>query len=143
MRTVAGHVQLMLAAAAVSLTVVMQSAGAQSAAELAEQIETLRGEYEGRVDALEAQLSTLEAKAQRADRESAAPTRSMRPTLGNAFNPSIGVVLSGMAAQYSSDEFSIPGFQVGHESERPARGSRSATASSRCRATSTTSSSAT
>ena len=122
MRTVVGHVQLMLAAAAVSLTVVMQSAGAQSAAELAAQIEALKGEYEGRVDALEAQLSTLEAKAQRADRESAVPARSPRPTLGNAFNPSIGIVLSGMASQYSSDESSIPGFQVGHESERPASG---------------------
>ena len=127
MRTVAGHVQLMLAATAVFLTVAMQSAAAQSvteptAAELAEQIEALKREYEGRIDALEAQLSTLESKAQRADRESAAPAGSTRPTLGNAFNPSIGVVLNGMVSRYSSDESSIPGFQLGHESERPASG---------------------
>jgi len=127
MRTVAGHIPLVVAATAVLLALVTQPANAQSAtestaAELAEQIRALKREYETRIGTLEAQLSALESKAQREDRESASPARSTRPTLDNAFNPAIGIVLNGMVSQYSSDESTIPGFQIGHESERPASG---------------------
>ena len=127
MRTFAGRTPLVVAATAVLLALVTQTANAQSAtestaAELAEQIRALKREYETRIGALETQLSALESKAQREDRESASPARSTRPALDNAFNPAIGIVLNGMASQYSSDESTIPGFQTGHESERPASG---------------------
>ena len=127
MRTVAVHVPLVVAAIAALLTVVTQPATAQSAteptaAELAEQIRAIKREYETRIDALEAQLSVLESKAQRADREGASPARPSGPALDNAFNPAIGIVLDGKVSRFSSDESNIPGFQTGHESERPASG---------------------
>ncbi|MDD9982865.1 MAG: hypothetical protein OXU81_16170 [Gammaproteobacteria bacterium] len=127
MRTVTGSTLLAAAVAAVSLILVTPPAGAQSAteptaAELAEQIRTLKREYEARIGALESQLSVLESRAQDAEQESATPARASRPVSDNAFNPAIGVVLNGMISEYSADESEIPGFPTGHESERPARG---------------------
>ena len=127
MRTVAGPSLLVAAVAAVPLVLVTPSAGAQSAkeptaAELAEQIRTLKREYEARIGALEAQLSVLESGAHDAKRESATHARATRPASDNAFNPAISVVLNGMFSEYSADESEIPGFPIGHESERPGRG---------------------
>ena len=99
-----------------------QSATEPTAAELADQIRALKREYEARIDALEVQLSVLESKAQDLEQASAAPAPAMRPASDNAFNPGIGVVLNGMISEYSADESEIPGFPVGHESERPAHG---------------------
>ena len=99
-----------------------QSATEPTAAELADQIRSLKREYEARIGALEAQLSTLESGARDADEVDAGPAPTPRPASDNAFNPAIGVVLNGMFSNYSADGSEIPGFPVGHESERPAEG---------------------
>ena len=127
MRTVAGPSLFVAAAATFFLVLGTPPAEAQSSsepatAELAEQIRALKREYEARIGALEAQLSVLESKAQDAEQASATPARTARPASDNAFNPAIGVVLNGMISEYSADESEIPGFPIGHESERPARG---------------------
>ena len=129
MRPVARHILLTVIALPAFLLPIAPPAGAQSAteptaAELAERIETLKREYEARVGALEAQLSVLESEVPDADADaqsmSAEPTP--RPASDNAFNPAIGIVLNGMFSEYSADESEIPGFPIGHESERPAQG---------------------
>ena len=84
-------------------------AGAQSkteptAAELAEQIQALKREYEARIAALEAQISTMDSRGQDAEREHASHAPAARPASDNAFNPAIGIVLNGMLSQYSNDE---------------------------------------
>ena len=127
MHTVARYILLAVIAIPVSLLLIAPPAGAQSAteptaADLAEQIRALKREYEARIGALEAQLSVLESGARDADRAAASPARTTMPASDNAFNPAIGVVLNGMFSEYSADESEIPGFPVGHESERPVRG---------------------
>lgn len=101
-----------------------QPAEAPTAAELAEQIEALRREYEARIQALETQLLNLERQKQAAPPKAAGPSRSMRARArtDNTLNPAIGVVLSGMVSDFSADEADVPGFQLGHEGERAARG---------------------
>ena len=124
MRTVARHLLLVVTAIPVLLSFAGAGpAGAQStteptAADLAEQIQALKREYEARIGALEAQLSTLESKAQDAAPESDSARPAARPASDNAFNPAIGVVLNGMFSAHSTNEFEIHGFPVGHESER-------------------------
>ena len=127
MYTVARDVVLAGIAMTTLLFLTVPPAGAQSsseptAAELADQIRTLRREYESRIDALEAQLSTLQSSSRDVHTGSAASAPAARPASDNAFNPAIGVVLNGMLSEFSADESEIPGFPVGHESERPARG---------------------
>ena len=111
----------------VVLALATPPAGAQSttgptAAELAEQIRDIKREYEARIGALEAQLSTLESQAEVLARESAAPASTTRPARDNAFNPAIGVVLNGMLSEHSADDSEIPGFPIGHEGERAEKG---------------------
>ena len=128
MRTVARHLLLAVTAMPVVLSfVVAAPAGAQSktdptAAELAEQIQALKREYEARIGALEAQLSAMESRVQDADRERESTAPAAKPASDNAFNPAIGVVLNGLFSQYSADEFEIHGFPTGHESERAGEG---------------------
>ena len=128
MRTVTRHLLAVITTMPFLLSfLVAAPAGAQSktgptAAELAEQIQALKREYEARIGALEAQLSTMESRVQDADREPESTARAAKPVSDNAFNPAIGVVLNGMFSQYSADEFEIPGFPIGHESERAADG---------------------
>ena len=128
MRTVSRHLLLVVTAIPVLLCfAVAAPAGAQSkteptAAELAEQIQALKREYEARIAALEAQLSTMDSREQDAERERANPAPAAKPASDNAFNPAIGVVLNGMFSEYSNDEFEIHGFPTGHESERGAEG---------------------
>ena len=127
MRTVARRALLVLTAIPILLVLVPPPAHAQSepdptAAELAEQIRALKREYEARIGSLEAQLSVLESRARDTVPEDASPARTTRPASDNAFNPAIGVVLNGMISEYSADESEIPGFPIGHESERPAQG---------------------
>jgi len=117
------------ALAVVALSVLFAAPGARaqsetspSAAELAAEIQALKREYETRIQALESQLSTLEAKSRAAERKAAGPAESIKATLDNAFNPAIGVVLNGAFSKFSADESEIPGFQAGPESERIAEG---------------------
>jgi hypothetical protein len=99
-----------------------QAQSSPTAAELAAEIETIKREYEARIKALETKLSTLGAKSPPAARAAEASARTVGKTLSNIFNPSIGVVLNGMYTEFSAEESEIPGFQLGHESERPAEG---------------------
>ena len=128
MRTFARHLRPVIAAIPVLLCfAVAAPAGAQSetdptAAELAEQIQALKREYEARIGALEAQLSAMESRAQDADRERESTAPAAKPATDNAFNPAISVVLNGLFSQHSADEFEIHGFPTGHESERAAEG---------------------
>ena len=127
MFTTVRHVLPVFIAMPVLLALAAPPAGAQSAteptaAELAEQIRDLKREYEARIGALEAQLTTLESRAEVPARESAAPAPTTRPAPDNAFNPAIGVVLNGMIAEHSADDSRIPGFRIGHEGERAAQG---------------------
>ena len=128
MRTVARHLLLVVTTMPFVLSFVVGApAGAQSkteptAAELAEQLQALKREYEARIGALEAQLTAMESRAKDADQESASTARAARPASDNAFNPAIGIVLNGLFSQHSEDEFEIHGFPVGHESERAEEG---------------------
>ena len=122
MSTVFRHVLPVVIAAPVLLALATPPVGAQSASELAEQIRDLKREYEARIGALEAQLTTLESRAEVMARDSAAPASTTRPAPDNAFNPAIGVVLNGMITEHSADHSGIPGFQIGHEGERAEEG---------------------
>ena len=127
MSNVVRHVLPAVMAIPVLFFLIAPSAGAQSAAEptaaeLAEQIRDLKREYEARIGTLEAQLSTLESRAEVLARESATPASTTRPAPDNAFNPAIGVVLNGMISEHSADDSEIPGFPIGHEGERAEKG---------------------
>ena len=89
----------------------------------AAEVRSLEREHEARIAALEARIEALEAKPKRAER--ASPRRAApraRLTLDNAFNPSIGVILDGRYARFSSADSEIPGFAAFGESERGAEG---------------------
>ena len=128
----ARHVLLAGIAVPILLFLIANAAAAQSATEptaaaLAEQIRALKSEYEARIGALESQLSVLESGTKDSGTKDAAgegrsPVRASKPASDNAFNPAIGVVLNGMVSEFSADEFAIPGFPIGHESERAAEG---------------------
>ena len=119
---VAGLAAITSAALLITAQANSQSGAAPSAADLAAEIQALKREYDARIRVLETQLSTIEAESQAAQREAASSVSRVRRVLGNAFNPSIGVVLNGMYTDFSADESEIPGFQAGHESERAAEG---------------------
>ena len=127
MHTLARHVLLAVIAVPVLPFPIVAPAAAQSAAEpaaaeLAEQIRALKREYEARIGSLEAQLSVLESGSRDGERVGAGHHRITRAATDSAFNPAIGVVLNGMVSRHSADESEIPGFPLGHESERPAQG---------------------
>ena len=87
-----------------------------TAAELANEIDALKTEYEERIRALEERLADVRAQP------AAAPAERRPTTTDNAFNPAIGIVLDGRATTFSADESDIPGFRVGHHGERSAKG---------------------
>ena len=122
MRKIAGFVRM----AAIGLPVLfaVSAAGAQSgpptAEQLAAQIDALKQDYEKRIAALEAQLAGMKAKAPPA--KAAPASKPSMKTGDNAFNPAIGVVLNAMFVDRSEEEVGLPGFQLGHESERPPKG---------------------
>ncbi len=124
MRGLLGFVRL----AAIGLPVLfaVSAAEAQSgpptAEQLAAQIDALKQDYEKRIAALEAQLAGMKAKAPAAEQKTAPASRPSMRTGDNSFNPAIGIVLNGMFSEYSEDGSGLPGFQLGHESERPDEG---------------------
>ena len=99
-----------------------QSPAPPSAEALAAEIETLKKDYEARLKSLESQLSTLKARSESARAMPASPAARAKPAADNAFNPAIGVVFDGKYASFSADEYAIPGFPTGHESERAPEG---------------------
>ncbi|MDE0251253.1 MAG: hypothetical protein OXK72_09670 [Gammaproteobacteria bacterium] len=90
--------------------------------ELAAQISALKQDYERRIAVLETQLASLEAESRSTDRKDSPNVRTSMPARDNSFNPAIGVVLDAMVSEYSEEQSGIPGFQLGHEGERPDEG---------------------
>ena len=86
--------------------------------ELAAQIQILKHDYEQRIAELEAQVAALKDESQMADRTVVPVAQPSRQVSDNSFNPAIGVVFNGMLSEYSENQSSIPGFQLGHHSER-------------------------
>ena len=113
---------VVLPALLISIQSGAQSPAPPSAEALAAEIETLKRDYEARLQALESQLSALKAQTARTERQPARPAPSAKPASDNAFNPAIGVTLDGRYSSFSADESSIPGFVIGHEAERAPEG---------------------
>ncbi len=113
---------VVLAALLVSVQSGAQSPAPPSAEALAAEIETLKRDYEARLQALESQLSALKARSESARAMPASPAARARPAADNAFNPAIGVTFDGRYASFSAEESSIPGFVIGHEAERAPEG---------------------
>ena len=112
-----------LLGAMISAEAAAQSSSPPSAEALAAEIETLKRDYEARLEALESQLSTLKARSESAPATPSSPAARGMPAADNAFNPAIGIVFDGKYASFSADEWSrIPGFAVGHEAERAPEG---------------------
>ncbi|MCY4500936.1 MAG: hypothetical protein OXE57_05185, partial [Alphaproteobacteria bacterium] len=117
-----------LRAAAIGLPVLfaVSAAEAQSGPpteeQLASQIDALKQDYEKRIAALEAQLAGIKARPPAAEQKAAPASRPSMRSGDNSFNPAIGVVLNAMFVDRSDEEVGLPGFQLGHESERPEKG---------------------
>ncbi len=121
MRKIAGFVRMAAIGLPVLFAVSLAEAqsGPPTAEQLAAQIDALKQDYEKRIAALEAQIAAMKAKPAA---EVAPAARVYKRTGDNSFNPSIGVVLNAMYSEYSEDSSGLPGFQLGHESERPDEG---------------------
>lgn len=96
------------------------------AAGLAAELAALREEYESRIRALEAQIEALQPQsgtaAAKHDDHDHGDGMAAHEDEGDLLNPSITAVIRGLAAAYSADESEIPGFRLGHESERAPEG---------------------
>jgi len=76
---------------------------AQSSAQLQQQIDTMKHDYDRRLRRMEKRLKQTQAA-----------TRTIKP---NAFNPAISLVLTGLYASYSNnpDNYTLPAFALGNE----------------------------
>ena len=110
-----------LLAAGAPVLLAAPPAQAETATQLADEIQALRSEYEERIRALEKQLDEIRAQST-APPAVAAPAAAAPPTTDNAFNPALGVTLDGRAASFSADDSDIPGFRIGHHGERGSEG---------------------
>ena len=124
MRKIAGFVRMAAIGLPVLFAVSLAEAqsGPPTAEELAAQIDALKQDYEKRIAALEAQIAAMKAKPPAAAGKAAPAARIYKRTGDNSFNPALGVVLNAMFVDRSDEEVGLPGFQLGHESERPAKG---------------------
>ncbi len=124
MRKIAGFVRMAAMGLPVLFAVSLAEAqsGPPTAEELAAQIDALKQDYEKRIAALEAQIAAMKAKPPAADGQAAPASKPTMRTGDNAFNPALGVVLNAMFVDRSDEEVGLPGFQLGHESERPEKG---------------------
>ena len=92
---------------------------------LKKEMQDMRSEYENRILKMEEKLAGMESEASQAkttyskSKDRAYPSRAI---YNRNLNPSIGVILGGRFAAFSSDEDEIPGFPLGHEGERGAEG---------------------
>ncbi len=96
------------------------AASDQEMEQLKQEIETLRSEYEDRISQMEKKLSEMKSESQ--EDTVSSKSSSNRIIYNRDFNPSIGIILGGRYANFSSDEDSIPGFPLGHEGERGREG---------------------
>ena len=124
MRKIGGFVRMAAIGLPVLFAVSLAEAqsGPPTAEELAAQINALKQDYEKRIAALEAQIAAMKAMPPAAAGKAAPAARVYKRTGDNSFNPAIGVVLNAMFVDRSEEEVGLPGFQLGHESERPAKG---------------------
>ena len=124
MRGLLGFVRL----AAIGLPVLFAASAAEAqsgpptAEELPHRLATSKKDYEKRIAALEAQLAGMKARPPAAEQKAAPASRPSMRSGDNSFNPAIGVVLNAMFVDRSDEEVGLPGFQLGHESERPEKG---------------------
>ncbi len=101
------------------------AASEQEIEALKKEMQDMRSEYENRILKMEEKLSQMESEASQAkttyskSRDTAYPSRAI---YNRNLNPSIGVILGGRFASFSSDEDEIPGFVLGHEGERGTEG---------------------
>ena len=92
---------------------------------LKKEIRVMKSEYENRILKMEEKLAEMETEASPAkttyskSKDKAYPSRAI---YSSSLNPSIGAILGGRFAAFSSDEGEIPGFVLGHEGERGAEG---------------------
>lgn len=92
---------------------------------LRKEIQDIRSEYENRILKMEEKLEEMKAEASEAkttyskSKDKIYPSRAI---YNRNLNPSIGAILGGRFAAFSSDEDEIPGFVLGHEGERGAEG---------------------
>ena len=92
---------------------------------LREEIQAMKSEYEKRILKMEEKLAEMKAEASQPkttyskSKDKDFPSRAI---YNRAFNPSIGVILGGRFASFSSDEDEIPGFALEHEGERGKEG---------------------
>ena len=70
----------------------------------------------------EKRISNLEASLKKETNSNKSAKKNNRKIYGNAFNPSIGMVLNGQYATFSEGEAEIAGFQVGEEGEKGKEG---------------------
>lgn len=86
-------------------------------AQLKSEIRALKESYEARIQALETRLGKAETTMQAANTAVAAP--SAPSSGGNAFNPEISMVLSGLYRNFSQDpnQYAITGFPSGRGAE--------------------------
>ena len=101
------------------------AASDQEVEALKKEIQEMRSEYENRILKMEEKLAEMETEASQAkttyskSKDIVYPGRAI---YSNNLNPSIGAILGGQFAAFSSDEGEIPGFVLGHEGERGAEG---------------------
>jgi hypothetical protein len=83
---------------------------AETTAELKQQIEQLKKDYEARTQALEDRVDAAENNA-------VSPSATTTTTKNNSFNPAISLILNGSYSSYSQnpDNYSLPGFALGTE----------------------------
>ena len=92
---------------------------------LKKEIQEMRSEYENRILKMEEKLAEMKTEASpdkttySKSKDSVYPSRAI---YNRSLNPSIGAILGGRFAAFSSDEGEIPGFVLGHEGERGAEG---------------------
>ncbi|MYG83311.1 MAG: hypothetical protein F4193_05755 [Candidatus Dadabacteria bacterium] len=94
------------------------AASDQEVEALKKEIQEMRSEYENRILKMEEKLAEMETEASQAkttyskSKDSVYPGRAI---YDRSLNPSIGAILGGRFAAFSSDEGEIPGFVLGHE----------------------------
>ena len=92
---------------------------------LRQEIREMKSEYENRILQMEEKLEEMKGEASQAkttyskSKDKVYPSRAI---YNRNLNPSIGAILGGRFAAFSSDEGEIPGFVLGHEGERGAEG---------------------
>lgn len=106
-------------------TVSALAASEEEISSLREEIEAMKAEYENRISRMESRLREMEAKKpgeEKTPSKAGSRNFAFRTVRNNDFNPSIGVILGGRYANFSSGDGEIPGFPLGHEGERGKEG---------------------